>query len=113
MGNSCRSDQGRRGNDVSGVQNEVEEHEDSTASPGESRQSMSATIGRTSGNSVPLRAPWAIAATLLAVSFTSSAEVHILPVRGNVYMLVGAGGNVTVQAGEQGGLVVVHGATAR
>jgi cyclase len=80
---------------------------------------MSATIRRISLNSVPMRAPWAIAATLLAVSFmaprsacapqnasTSSAEVHILPVRGNVYMLVGAGGNVTVQAGEDGVLVV-------
>jgi glyoxylase-like metal-dependent hydrolase (beta-lactamase superfamily II) len=34
------------------------------------------------------------------------AEIHILPVRGNVYMLVGAGGNITVQAGEDGVLLV-------
>lgn len=33
-------------------------------------------------------------------------EVHILPVRGNVYMLVGAGGNITVSVGEDGVLVV-------
>lgn len=33
-------------------------------------------------------------------------EVHILPVQGNVYMLVGAGANVTVQAGDDGVLVV-------
>jgi len=33
-------------------------------------------------------------------------EVHILPVQGNVYMLVGAGGNMTVQVGKDGVLVV-------
>ena len=30
-----------------------------------------------------------------------SAELHILPVQGNVYMLVGAGGNITVQVGSR------------
>jgi cyclase len=33
-------------------------------------------------------------------------EVHVLPVQGNVYMLVGAGGNIAVQIGEEGVLVV-------
>jgi cyclase len=33
-------------------------------------------------------------------------EVHLLPVQGNVYMLVGAGGNVTVQVGKEGVLIV-------
>ncbi|PWU06985.1 MAG: hypothetical protein C5B51_10990 [Terriglobia bacterium] len=33
-------------------------------------------------------------------------EVHTLPVQGNVYMLVGAGGNITVQAGKDGVLLV-------
>src|SRR5580698_8122747 len=33
-------------------------------------------------------------------------EVKILPVQGNVYMLVGAGGNSTVQVGKDGVLVV-------
>jgi cyclase len=33
-------------------------------------------------------------------------EIHVLPVQGNVYMLVGAGGNVTVQAGDDGVLLV-------
>ena len=33
-------------------------------------------------------------------------QVHVLPVRGNVYMLVGAGGNITVQAGIDGILMV-------
>ncbi len=33
-------------------------------------------------------------------------EVHVLPVRGKVYMLVGAGGNITLQTGKDG-LVLV------
>ncbi|HYR91415.1 MAG TPA: MBL fold metallo-hydrolase [Terriglobia bacterium] len=33
-------------------------------------------------------------------------EVHLLPVQGNVYMLVGAGGNMTVQVGKDGVLLV-------
>ena len=33
-------------------------------------------------------------------------EVHLLPAQGNVYMLVGAGGNVTVQIGKEGVLIV-------
>jgi cyclase len=36
----------------------------------------------------------------------SHAEVHTLPVQGNVYMLVGAGGNITVQVGDDGVLLV-------
>jgi glyoxylase-like metal-dependent hydrolase (beta-lactamase superfamily II) len=36
----------------------------------------------------------------------NNVEVHILPVQGNVYMLVGAGGNITVQVGSDGVLVV-------
>jgi cyclase len=33
-------------------------------------------------------------------------QVHILPVQGNVYMLVGAGGNIAVQVGKDGVLLV-------
>ena len=36
----------------------------------------------------------------------ADAEIHVLPVQGNVYMLVGAGGNITVQAGDDGVLLV-------
>jgi glyoxylase-like metal-dependent hydrolase (beta-lactamase superfamily II) len=39
-------------------------------------------------------------------------EVHVLPVQGNVYMLVGAGGNITVQAGKDGVLLVDAGLAA-
>lgn len=35
-----------------------------------------------------------------------AAEVHILPVQGNIFMLVGAGGNITVQTGSDGVLLV-------
>jgi cyclase len=34
------------------------------------------------------------------------AEVHVLPVQGNIFMLVGAGGNITVQTGSDGVLLV-------
>jgi cyclase len=50
--------------------------------------------------------------TLAAISASAqtqppaSGEVHTLHVQGNVYMLVGAGGNITVQIGPQGVLVV-------
>jgi len=37
-------------------------------------------------------------------------QVHILPVRGNIYMLVGAGANITVSAGRDGVLMVDTGA---
>src|ERR1700686_5914172 len=33
-------------------------------------------------------------------------ELHILPVQGNIYMLVGAGGNITLSIGKDGILLV-------
>src|SRR5207237_10778829 len=33
-------------------------------------------------------------------------EIEVLPVQGNVYLLAGAGGNIAVQAGEDGVLLV-------
>jgi cyclase len=36
----------------------------------------------------------------------NTVEIHTLPVQGNVYMLVGGGGNVTVQVGKDGVLLV-------
>src|SRR5215468_6145689 len=36
----------------------------------------------------------------------NTADVHILPAQGNVYMLIGAGSNITVQIGNDGVLVV-------
>jgi cyclase len=37
-------------------------------------------------------------------------EIHVLPVQGNLYMLVGDGGNIAVQVGDQAPLVVNSGA---
>ena len=37
---------------------------------------------------------------------TSTPELHVLPVQGTVYMLVGPGGNVTIQTGKDGVLLV-------
>ena len=39
-------------------------------------------------------------------------EIQVLPVQGNVHMLVGAGGNITVQAGPDGVLMVDTGTAA-
>jgi cyclase len=36
----------------------------------------------------------------------NNTEIHVLPVQGNVYMLVGAGGNITLQVGSDGVLLV-------
>jgi cyclase len=36
----------------------------------------------------------------------NAVEVHILPVQGNVYMLVGAGSNIAIQVGNDGVLIV-------
>jgi cyclase len=36
----------------------------------------------------------------------SKVEIHVLPVQGNIYMLVGAGGNITVQTGTDGVFLV-------
>jgi len=46
-------------------------------------------------------------ATARPSSAADAAEVHVLPVQGNVYMLVGgAGSNITLQAGDDGVLLV-------
>jgi glyoxylase-like metal-dependent hydrolase (beta-lactamase superfamily II) len=39
-------------------------------------------------------------------------ELHVLPVRGNVYMLVGAGANITLSVGKEGTLLVDAGSAA-
>ena len=51
------------------------------------------------GNAAPAQAP-------AAAPSGTNVEVHLLHVQGNVWMLVGAGGNMTVQVGDDGVLVV-------
>jgi glyoxylase-like metal-dependent hydrolase (beta-lactamase superfamily II) len=41
-----------------------------------------------------------------AIAAGNDGQVHVMPVRGNVYLLVGAGGNITVQTGPEGVLMV-------
>jgi cyclase len=43
---------------------------------------------------------------------SANAEVHVLPVQGMVYMLLGAGGNITMQVGDDGILLVDSGYAA-
>jgi glyoxylase-like metal-dependent hydrolase (beta-lactamase superfamily II) len=49
---------------------------------------------------------WAALANAQQNPNLDNVEIHVLPVQGNIYMLVGAGGNITVQAGSDGILVV-------
>jgi glyoxylase-like metal-dependent hydrolase (beta-lactamase superfamily II) len=73
------------------------------------------------------RAAWRMAAALAAgallvgIAMTAQrgnaqqnqgGEVHVLPVQGNIYMIVGAGGNITAQVGKQGVLLVDAGTAA-
>src|ERR1700691_3110902 len=48
--------------------------------------------------------PLACAMLFLSVAFAQ--QVEVLPVQGNIYLLAGAGGNITLQLGENGVLVV-------
>ena len=48
----------------------------------------------------------ALPGAILAQQDFSKTEIHFLPAQGNVFMLVGAGGNITVQAGKDGVLIV-------
>jgi cyclase len=51
------------------------------------------------------------AAFLLLAGIAAAQDVHILPIRKNIYMLVGAGANITVSAGPDGALLVDSGRT--
>src|SRR5688572_16515091 len=53
------------------------------------------------------------AAALTRESESAPRDIEVLHVQGKVYMLVGAGGNITVQAGDEGVLVVDTGMAAR
>ena len=48
---------------------------------------------------------WCVVGLCAAAPF-AAAQIEVLPVQGNIYMLAGAGGNVTLQLGENGVLVV-------
>ena len=48
----------------------------------------------------------ALATAGLACAQNQNSEVHVWPAQGNIYMIVGAGGNIAVQVGKDGVLVV-------
>jgi cyclase len=68
--------------------------------------------GSAVARNAPERAPWRDRAEAAQQpgrgggQNVDTVEIKVLPVQGNVYMLVGAGGNVTVQTGKDGVLVV-------
>ncbi|PYR72700.1 MAG: hypothetical protein DMF87_27430 [Acidobacteria bacterium] len=47
-----------------------------------------------------------------AIAGATDGQVHILPVRGRISMLAGAGGNITISSGSDGVMVVDTGSTA-
>jgi len=55
-------------------------------------------LNKGAGASTPVKPPARVS--------VDDGEIHVLPVQGNVYMLVGGGGNTTVQAGQDGVLIV-------
>jgi cyclase len=55
---------------------------------------------------VPLFALSAAVAFAQQAQNFDNVQVHVLPVQGNIYMLVGAGGNITMQVGKEGVLLV-------
>jgi cyclase len=62
----------------------------------------------------PARFAAACAAAFLvstAAVVAQQADVHVLPLRGNVYVLVGAGANITLSVGREGVLLVDAGTT--
>ncbi len=81
---------GRPGDDVSGIREGTQEPAPhSVQCFREGRDSAHADIKNMAQNPNP-----------------TDGEVHVLHVQGNVYMLVGAGGNITVQVGDMGVLMV-------
>ncbi len=54
-----------------------------------------------------------VALGLLCFAGTAPAQIEVLPVQGNIYMVSGAGANITLQLGEQGVLVVDTGDAAK
>jgi len=55
------------------------------------------------------RQPWTATPAAAARPAAPAPEIEVIPVQGDVFMLASAGGNVTVQTGEQGVLVVDSG----
>jgi cyclase len=68
----------------------------------------SAIIGKWILSGVVCWAVWALA--VLGARGAADSEIHVVPVQGHVYTLVGAGANIAVQLGDDGVLLVDTGA---
>jgi cyclase len=66
---------------------------------------QAAAKAATAGSAPAQKAPAGRGAAPPAHDYSKD-EVHLIKVQGNIYMLVGAGGNITVQAGNDGVLLV-------
>ena len=77
--------------------------------------SRSRVLTLTGAAAVALTAAAALSTTHAAAQQRTAADtgLHSMPVQGKVHMIVGAGGNVTVQVGESGVFVVDTGTTAQ
>jgi cyclase len=69
---------------------------------------LSAVIGRSIVSGVVCAVAWALA--VLGTRGAADSEIHVVPVQGHVYMLVGAAANIAVQLGDDGVLLVDTGA---
>lgn len=67
---------------------------------------QSRTVARIRSYALPIVCLWGAGAFAQDGGAEEHAEIHVLPVQGNVYMLIGADGNVSVQVGEEGVLIV-------
>jgi cyclase len=68
------------------------------------RRKLSARVGRRILAGAGCLAAFALA--VLGARGAAESEVHVVPVQGHVYMVVGAGANVAVQVGDDGVLLV-------
>lgn len=64
------------------------------------------------GLTAALVAAWAAFVPVAAQQRTAAGEIRVLPVRGNVWLLSGAGGNVTASVGKDGVMLVDSGSAA-
>ena len=97
---------------ISDARDEADEHREAACTPSGRRIRCLDDVRRLPRPSLPALALCAIVAVAVSAGGRSSTqnfdsvEIKVQPAQGNVYMLVGAGGNVTVQIGKDGVLVV-------
>lgn len=74
--------------------------------PAPRKNMLRTTVARKTAMAMPMAMAALLALPVLAQQDSGEAEVHVLPVQGNVYMLVGPRGNATLQVGYDGVFLV-------